>query len=226
MRNSEIILILTVMSIFISSSAQATLAECPACKGEQPDWTESATAFLEGRPINDTPSSLNGPQQARLLDAQIDAKKKASQTSNLTNNGAVPHNLTLNAFDIDLKEIYARPNPAESNNAVRIVTVFENISSNSTIRYKPPKTPNLNPLIVYADIKNSAGLDVGRVSLKPSSANEYSGVWIAGVGAGTYGATIEASRPGESKKFNDALQITIRSSANTTGNVHAIRKLG
>ena len=79
MRNSEIILILTVMSIFISSSAQATLANCPACAGVKPDWTESATAFLEGRPINDAPSSLNSPQQARLLNAQIDARKKASK---------------------------------------------------------------------------------------------------------------------------------------------------
>ena len=49
MRNSEIILILTVLCIFISSSAQATLADCLACRGAQPDWTESATAFLEGK---------------------------------------------------------------------------------------------------------------------------------------------------------------------------------
>ena len=37
MRNSVLLLILTLM--FISSSVQATLANCPACMGEQPDWT-------------------------------------------------------------------------------------------------------------------------------------------------------------------------------------------
>ena len=118
------------------------------------------------------------------------------------------------------------PNPAESNDAVKIVTVFENISSNSTTRGNPLKTPDLNSLIVYADIKNSAGLDVGRLSLKPSSGNEYSGIWNVGVGSGTYNATIEASRPDGLKMFNDALQITVRNSTNTTGNVHSIRKLG
>lgn len=49
MRNSGLLLILT--SMFISGSAQATLANCPACMGKQPDWTQSATAFLEGKPI-------------------------------------------------------------------------------------------------------------------------------------------------------------------------------
>jgi hypothetical protein len=80
MRNSGPILILTFM--FISSSVQATLANCPACMGEQPDWTQSATAFLEGKPIQNAPSTLSDPQQARLLNAQIDAKKNASQASN------------------------------------------------------------------------------------------------------------------------------------------------
>jgi hypothetical protein len=223
MKNSEIILILTVLSLFISSSAQATLADCPACRGEQPDWTESATAFLEGRPINDVPSSLSGPQQARHLNAQIDARKKASQTLNGASNAALPRNLTPVVFDICLKDIYAMPNPVESNDAIKIVTAFESISSNSTTRSNPLKTPDL---IVYADIKNSAGLDVGRLSLKPSSKNEYSGIWNVSVGSGIYNATIEASRPDGSKTFSDALQITVRSSTNTTDNIHSIGKLG
>jgi len=64
MRNSEILLILALM--FISNSAHATLAICPACSGEQPDWTKSATSFLEGNSIQDTPSTLNGAQQASV----------------------------------------------------------------------------------------------------------------------------------------------------------------
>jgi hypothetical protein len=45
MRYSKFLFVLTFM--FISGLTQATLANCPACMGEQPDWTESATAFLE-----------------------------------------------------------------------------------------------------------------------------------------------------------------------------------
>jgi hypothetical protein len=74
MRKSGLLLILTFM--FISSSAQATLANCPACMGEQPDWTQSATAFLDGKPLQDTPSTMSGPLQARLLNAQIMQGKK------------------------------------------------------------------------------------------------------------------------------------------------------
>ena len=103
MRNLEIILILAIM--FISSSAHATLATCPACSGEQPDWTESATSFLEGKPIQDTPT-VGSPQQARLLNAQIDARKSASKDSNAANNIAVtmmPNSTPM--FDINLERL-------------------------------------------------------------------------------------------------------------------------
>jgi hypothetical protein len=59
----------------LSSLAHATLATCPACSGDPPDWGTSATAFLEDKPINDIPSGLNSPQQARLIDVQIYSKK-------------------------------------------------------------------------------------------------------------------------------------------------------
>ena len=132
MRSSEIILILAIL--FISSSAQATLATCPACSGEQPDWTESATSFLEGKPIQDTPT-VGSPQQARLLNAQIDARKSASYDSNAANNIAVtPAPNFTSRFDIDLNDLHAAPNPAKFNDAVKIVAVFGNISSNITTR--------------------------------------------------------------------------------------------
>src|SRR5512137_1950346 len=101
MRNPGLLLVLTFM--LISSFAQATLANCPACMGEQPDWTQSATAFLDGKPLQDTPSTLSGPQQARLLNAQIDARKKASHASNPAGNATVkPVQDSTASFDIDL----------------------------------------------------------------------------------------------------------------------------
>ena len=47
--------------------------------------------------------------------------------------------------------------------------------------------------MVYAGIKNSAGLDVGSVKLQQSSENEYSGIWNVSLGSDIYNATIEAS---------------------------------
>ena len=199
MRNSVLLLILTLM--FMSSSAQATLANCPACMGEQPDWTESATAFLEGKPIQDTPSILSGPQQARLLNEQIDARKKASQDSDAAANAAAELKRNSTAIlNLDLNDIRAVPNPTKFGEEAKIIAVFGNTSFNLTTS---------DNLTVYADIKNSAGLDIDSLNLKRSSENEYSGIWNASVESDTYNVTIEASGPDGSETFNDSLQIVV-----------------
>lgn len=207
MRKSGLLLILTFM--FVSSFAQATLANCPACMGEQPDWTQSATAFLEGKPIQDTSSTLSGPQQARLLNAQIDARKKASQASNTAGDTtAKPMQNSTALFDIDLNDIRAVPNPAYFNDDVKITAVFGNTSSNLTTPDNPTNIIDLTHLTVYADIINSAGINVGKVNLNPSE-NGYFGIWNASVESDIYNATIEATGPDGSKTFNDALQIVV-----------------
>jgi hypothetical protein len=118
--------------------------------------------------------------------------------------------------------LYAVPNPAKFNDAVKIVAVFGNISNNSATRDGLSRAADLTNLKVYIDIKNSAGSDVGRVNLNQSSENEYSGTWNVSAGSDTYNATIEVSGPDGSKAFNDALQIIVRGSENTTGNANAI----
>ena len=106
MRNSGILLILSVM--VLSSLAHATLAICPACRGDPPDWGASATAFLEGKPTNNTPSGLNGPQEARLIDAQIDSKKSPGQAPNAVSNPAVaPTHNSIPTLNIVLNDIRA-----------------------------------------------------------------------------------------------------------------------
>jgi hypothetical protein len=126
-------------------------------------------------------------------------------------------------FDIHLNDLYAAPNPAKFNDAVKIVVVFGNISHNLATRDSPSRATDLTNLMVYIDLKNSAGLGVGRVDLKQSSENEYSGIWNASVGSDTYKSTIEVSGPDGSRAFNDALQIVVRGSENTTGKVSVIR---
>lgn len=197
MRYSKFLLVLTFM--FLSGSAQATLADCPACRGEQPDWTESATAFLEGKPIQDTPSTLSGPQQARLLNSQIDARKEANQAANITAMSMADPTAML---DLELSDIRAMPNPSNFGEEVEIIAVFRKTSSNSTTLDN-----HLADLAVIANITNSAGSNVARANLKPLSENEYSGIWKASVTSGMYNVTIETSGPNGSKAFNNALQI-------------------
>jgi len=228
MRNSGILLILSVM--VLSSLAHATLAICPACRGTQPDWVASSTAFLEGKPTNDTPSDLNGPQQARLIDAQIDSKENPGQAPNVVSNpAATPTNNSTPTLNIFLNDISAAPNPANFSDPVKITAVFGNNRSSSQITATPNNlstTTDLTNMAVYADIKNSAGDEIGRLNLQRTSGNEYVWIWNANVASGIYKATIDASGSVGLKTFDDILMIVVNGSKNTTSNTHAIRKLG
>jgi hypothetical protein len=94
------------------------------------------------------------------------------------------------SFDIDLIDIRAKPNPANFHDEVKIMAVFGNVSSNLTSADNPSKIIDLTHLTVSADIINSAGLDIGKVNLRPSSG------------------------PDGSKTFNDVLQIVVIGMAN------------
>jgi thiosulfate/3-mercaptopyruvate sulfurtransferase len=60
-----------------------------------------------------------------------------------------------------------------------------------------------------ATVRNSAGSNVGRVSMKQIAGDEYSGIWNANVGPGSYKATIVVSASGTTKTFDNALEIKI-----------------
>jgi hypothetical protein len=203
-----------IVFMLVSNFAQATLADCPACKGEQPDWTQGAIAFLEGKPVQDAPTGLSGPQQARLLNAQIDARKKASQASNAADNSAAkPVNNSTALFELKLNDISAQPNPANLNREVQIIAVFGSTSSNSTAIESPLEICDLTGLSVYANILGPDGSDAGRVNLKPSSENGFFGTWNSAAKPGIYNATIEVSGSDESKTFKDALQMILLGSS-------------
>ncbi len=223
MGNSGVALILTFM--VLSNLAYATLADCPSCAGETPNWTSSAVDFLQGKPVNDVPSSLNSAQQARLIDAQINSKKNSGQTSNDESNPAVsPGYNSTTTLNILLNNISAEPNPSNLGDPVKITAVFGNNSTAATPNNLSKMTTA--GMTVYADIMNAAGIEVGRVNLKQTSGNEYTGIWYANVGSGTYSATIDASGFQGSKTFNEALRIVVNESKSTTGDIHAVRKLG
>jgi hypothetical protein len=87
-----------------------------------------------------------------------------------------------------------------------ITASFENNSSNSQGILE-------TNLTAYATIKNSAGVEVGKVNLEHTSGEEYAGIWNANPIAGVYKATIVASAPGISKTFTDVLQIDVSKAA-------------
>ena len=224
MGNSGVALILSFM--VLSSLAYSTLSDCPSCAHNAPNWTASAVDFLEGKPVNDIPSGLNGPQQARLIDAQIDSKKNSNQISNKASNSAVsPTYNSTSELNVVLNDVSAEPNPSNLGDPVKITAVFGNNSIVETSN-NLSKITNSTDMTVYADIKNAAGIEVARVNLKQISGNEYTGIWDANVGSGTYNATIDASGLQGSKMFDEALQIVVNESKSTAGDIHAIRKLG
>jgi thiosulfate/3-mercaptopyruvate sulfurtransferase len=63
--------------------------------------------------------------------------------------------------------------------------------------------------ICSAIVKDSAGSNVGQVSMKQIAGDEYSGIWNANVGPGSYKATIVVSASGITKVFDNALEIKI-----------------
>ena len=60
-----------------------------------------------------------------------------------------------------------------------------------------------------ATVRDSAGSNVGRVNMKQIVGDEYSGIWNANVGPGSYKATIVVSASGITKTFDNVLEIKI-----------------
>ena len=203
MTKSVILMVLVSIMVIGASLSFNAFAICKTCGGDQ-DWSASANNFLEGKPINDTPSSLSNPQQNRLRNLDFNSNLLKDNTSKSTNS---PNNLAATpTINISLKNINAMPNPANSGSPVMITASFGNNSSNSQ------SIPETN-MTAYATIKNSAGVEVGKVNLERTSGEEYAGIWNANLTAGVYKATIVASASGVSKTFNDALQIDVSKAA-------------
>ena len=240
MTKSEILLILTVM--VASSLAPIAFAACSHCgDAADQDWASSAASFIEGKPINDTTSSLSTAQQYRLRNTEFNSSllsESSGQGSNevsnpvvsntAANNAAVtPTHTTTPMLNIVLNNVRAMPNPANFSDPVMITAVFGNNSSSSQINATPNDLSTSTDLtMIYAYITNSTGVEVGRVNLRQSIGNEYAGIWTANVAPGAYKATIYAFGSGASKTFNDALQIEVSASKNTAGNIPAVRNLG
>jgi hypothetical protein len=205
------ILLVTIALIVIMASLVPT-----AYAGGEENWSESAANFLEGKPINEIPSSLSNPEQARLrneLNSNLLKENTSKPLNNLNNpparvNGTfffAPSMAQSPTLNISLKDAHAVPNPVNSGSPVMIIAGFENDGA------KPlSETTEYN---VSAIIRNTYDADVGKLNLERASAEQYAGMWITNVTAGVYKAMIVASASGASKTFNDALQINVSKAA-------------
>jgi hypothetical protein len=119
----------------------------------------------------------------------------------------MPDQTAEDASGIVLKNVSASPNPANPGSPVSIAAVLGETTS------------------AYALIRNFSGVQVGNVTLEQASGEEYVGDWTASIATGTYKATIIASGPGESRTFEDALQIDVVDSNSDSGNSR-FKKLG
>ena len=167
MTKSGILLILTV--VVASSLAPSAFAACSNC-GVDPtdqDWASSAASFMEGKPINDVPSSLSNVQQYRLRNTEFNSSLLTSSPSQASNevsnpvasntaasNAAVtPTHTTTPMLNIVLNDISAAPNPANFSDPVKITAVFGNNSSSSRINATSNNlstSADLTNLMVYA----------------------------------------------------------------------------
>jgi hypothetical protein len=202
MTRSRILLVTLAVMVVTASLASTAYAICSTCGGEQ-DWSASANNFLEGKPINDIPSSLSNPERNRLKNSDFNSSLLKEDIGKSVNS---PNNLVAtSALNVSLEDVNATPNPVNSGSPVMITTSFGNNSSNSQ------SIPKAN-MTAYATVRNSAGVEVGKVNLERTSGDEYAGIWNANQTAGVYKATIVASASGVSKTFNDALQIEVSGS--------------
>ena len=95
--------ILLIFAVVVASSlAPAAFAACSHC-GENPtdqDWASSAASFMEGKPINDTPSSLSPAQQWRLRNTEYNSsllRSSPSQAPNQVSNPVTGNTAASNA---------------------------------------------------------------------------------------------------------------------------------
>jgi hypothetical protein len=197
MKRSGIILVTVALIVAMASLASFAAAVCTTC-GEE-DWGKSASNFLEGKPINDVPSSLSNPQQARAKN-DFNSNLLKEDTVKGSNNAAQEQTLNLSLIDAR-----AVPNPVKSGSPVMITAIFGNISSDS-----PDNATTLN---VSAVIKNSDDMRIGKANLERTTGTEYAGIWLANVQAGVYKAAIVASTAKASKTFNDTLEIEVTEAA-------------
>jgi len=211
MKKATLFLICMAFLATIVALASYASAGCSSCEKEG-DWTKSANNFIEGKPTSDVPAEF-GPKAVRKTESQFENKTKTTEeTAQSSANAAASSASQSQTAELILRSINATPALVNSASAVKITAVFalngsEQAEDQTEIR-----------LTATASIKDSTGKEVEKLSLIKTSGNEYSKDWNASVPAGIYSVDIAASSLQGAGNFNNALQIEVVGSGNTTTN--------
>lgn len=212
----EMLLFLVLLAFAAASlTAHAAAEGCAACSAKVPDWTETATDFLNGKVPDNTPQAF-GPKAARMKNDGL-GSGSGSDRDLLGSDSGEPEAVLSPAAGIDLLNISAMPNPADAGSAIRIVAVFgeksgdtlQSRSADGISDSRGNASAVEGDTIAWVHIRDRAGREVGKSLLEPISKGEYAGVWNATVGAGTYALDVMASGRGGSVYFNDSMQLDI-----------------
>jgi hypothetical protein len=217
MAKSMIIVLSIAFILSIASSSFSASAACASCVQEG-DWGESASNFLEGKPINDNPLAF-GPKAEREANSKLSLESNAKTEDNDTSNQS---SIETPEVDIKLNSINAEPDSVNSGDSVQITAVFGDKSFETTESLT--KTTNSDKsandsetmLTATASILDATEKEVGKVNLIKSSENAYSGVWKAEVPTGFYNVTLAVSSLQASVTLLDALQIEVNAADNAT----------
>jgi hypothetical protein len=226
MKNSTPFLVCIAFLMAMTASVSSASAVCSTC-AQEGDWSQSASSFLEGKPISDVPQE-SGPRAVRKTTSQFENDFKAAQEapSSDANAAATAATVAVDAsaanVAINLTSTNASPSSVNSGSPVKITAIFS-VSSQVQPENQTEIASNASTslddelLTASATVKDSTGKDVGNVNLLKFAGNEYFGYWNAQVPAGVYNANIFASSPQGSGTFNNALQISVVASGNVSG---------
>ena len=206
MKISALIPVSIVIIMIAGALTLSASAACSTCSKEE-DWTKSATSFLEGIPINETPQDY-GPKAARMASSQFEKEESTESASIAAPAQTEPVDNTDSVPSIVLLSINADPINVTAGSTVNITAAFataveEPASDNNSVSDSQIR------ITASATMKNSTGINSGNVVLIKSSGNEYTGIWNANVLPGKYSVSISAASLQGSETFNDALQINV-----------------
>lgn len=228
MKDSTLFLVCIAFLMAMTALVSSASAVCSTC-AQEGDWSQSATSFLEGKPISDVPQEF-GPKAVRKTTSQFENRSKAQEAPGSDTGAAATAAADANASKvaINLASINASPSSVNSGSPVKITAIFS-VSSPMQPENQTGIANNASPslddetlLTASAAIKDSTGKDVGNVNLLNLAGNEYSGFWSAQVLPGIYNVSIFASCLQGSGTFNDVLQINVVASGNAAISTPAV----
>ena len=192
MKDTRMLSVMAILAVLIVLAGSADAA-CSSCAKEA-DWSETASAFLEGRTMSEEPVAF-GPKVARADSSQFERRTEDAPAT--AENASDP-----GSASIDLHSINAAPTVINSTATSKITVAFDINSSERTNQGEMQLSAN-------AQIKNSAGGEVAKLPLIRQSVGLYSANWTADVPPGAYSIDIAAFSLDGAASFPDALQIEV-----------------